>query len=663
MKKLLLLMLILLSAVGLVFANGEKESTEKKADPAMEKSMAADNAVWTGDYGESPSLNALVKSGKLPPVNERLPENPMVATATDVGMYCTEFTMIDTRGGKGRYAMMAAEMPWFEPDPANVNNIRPALAESVEVSADAREYTITLRKGLKWSDGHPYTSEDVEFFFEEMLTDDDINGRSLPLPDASFATVTVDVQDEQTFTLKFKNPNGLALQQMATIRGKSLVVYPKHYVKDFMPRFNPKAADEAKEAGFTNVAEYFMAMCPSHWDFGIKADMPVLGAWVAVKDFDETENVWVVKRNPYYWRVDQDGRQLPYMDSMKMLYSDDLNGVILRVANGEVDFRYQLGGLSAKPVLMENADRAGIKVFDIEQDWGPNIEMGWNLNTPNEWVREIVNQKDFRIAMSLAINRPEINEGIFLGTSEPFQMSPKPETSLYDPEFSNMYIEYDPAKANSLLDSLGLDKKDSAGFRQYKNGERVSFVLNYGSNQNAWITEIYEYIKSHWEKVGVELILAPSKTVSQIRDAGEFDFWAQTGPNNWIFLNPKGFLPVNNSYYVDGGRWVSYWKYMLSGVEEENMLEPPANVKKALELYMKVQAASSQEEGQEYMEEIISIAKENFYKIGVLKGNTEVLVFTKEMHNIPEDMLKSWTKSAPQFAQPYTWWKDGTAVR
>jgi peptide/nickel transport system substrate-binding protein len=616
-----------------------------------------------GNTGNHPLQTVLVKAGKIPSVTERLPVNPMVAQATEVGMYCSEFTLIANRGDKGRYTLLAAEMPWFEPDPANINNIRPAMAESVEVSDDAREYTITLRKGLKWSDGHPYTSEDVEFFFEELINNEEINGSSIPLPDSSFRTVTVDVINSETFVLKFANPNGLALQQMATIGGKSLVTYAKHYASQFLTKYNSKVKAQAEEAGFTNVAEYFAAKCPSHWSHGTIAAMPVLSAWMATEDWDETDNAWTVVRNPYYWRVDQDGRQLPYMDKLKVLVSDDLNSVILRVANGEVDFRYQLGGLSAKPVLMQNADRAGIKVFDIEQDWGPNIELGWNLNTDNKALHEIVNQKDFRIAMSVAINRPEINEGLFLGTSEPFQMSPKPETSLYDPEFSSMYIEYDPVKANQLLDGLGLNKRDSAGYRLLKNGERLSFVLNYNSNQNAWITEIYEYIKSHWKEVGVELIMSPSKTTSQIRNSGDFDFWAQTGPNNWIFLNPKGFLPVNNSYFVDGGHWVAYWRYMLTGVKEDNMLEPPANVKKGLELYRKVLAASSQEEAQKDMEEIIALAKDNFYKIGILKGNTEVLVFTKEMHNIPSDMLKTWTKSAPQFTQPYTWWKEGTALK
>ena len=654
MKKIICLVLLLVTS-GIVFAAGQQDSDEITSDSTV---SGGANGVRRGEYAEAPSLAQLADEGRIPPLAERLPENPMVVEATELGYYGTFFSVIDQRGGQGRVQMLNAEMPWVEPDPENINNIRPALAENIIANDDSTEYTFTLRKGLKWSDGHPYTSADVEFFFEDLIKDNDINGASIQLPDASFSAVRVDVIDERTFVLKFDKPNGLALQQLATIRAKALVLYPAHYAKQFMPKYNSEVPELAKEEGFASVAEYFAAKCPTIGGLYNNADRPVLSAWMPVENFDDTKNIYTLKRNPYYWRVDQEGQQLPYLDELRVLFSDDINSIILRIANGEVDFRYQLGGISAKPILVENAEKSGIKVFDIEQDWGPIVELGWNLNTENETLRKVVNEKDFRIAMSLGINREEINEGVFLGLSEPYQMAPRPETSLYDPDFAKMHTEYDPARANTILDNLGLDKRDNSGFRLMENGERLSFILHFNNNQNAWIGEVYEYIRTHWQEIGVELILSPSKTVGQIRNSGDFDFWAQTGPNNWIFLNPKGFIPVNSSYFVDGGRWTAYWKYMQNGVESENMLKPPPSVMRALELYQLTQKSPNPEERLEYMREVIDIAKENFFKIGVLKGVGDLNIFREEMRNIPEQFLKSWTKSAPFFTQPYTWWKE-----
>ena len=210
-------------------------------------------AVTAANAGEAPELAAQVAAGTLPALEERLPANPLVVPVVEqIGVYSDAWHSAMVGG---------ADEPWVYRTVSYENLMRwtpdwsgviPNIAESVDVNDNATEYTFHLREGMKWSDGAPFTSADIQFWYEDLFTDEQFTpAPAEPFINVDGSPVAFEVIDETTFKFTFANPKGLFLQYLATARplDNATVRYPRHYLEKFHPKYNPNVADEIAAAG------------------------------------------------------------------------------------------------------------------------------------------------------------------------------------------------------------------------------------------------------------------------------------------------------------------------------------------------------------------------------------------------------------------------------
>ena len=469
-------------------------------------------------YNEAPELAAMVAAGDLPPVEERVGPEPLVLRPThEIGKY----------GGVWRRGFIGPN------DTANairaVNHDRllfwnpegteivPHMAKGWEVSADGKTTTIFLRKGHKWSDGHPFTADDFVWWYEYMYLNDDLNpskraeltvgGEQAVFTKVNETTVKITTV-EPYYVLPTYLSSTSALSGHARWGASALGGFaPAHYLKQFHPDFAEGGMDAvmkmAEDAGFDNWADFFKIR-NNAWN---NTELPMLTAWILEKPI--TEPVWVMKRNPYSIWMDEAGNQLPYMDKVQMTFGEDLEVLNLRAISGEFDQQARHMDLQKLPVMLDNAEQGNYTVRLDPTRHGGDAMLCPNLNYDGDpEVAKWLTNADFRRALSLGINRDQINEGLFLGLGVPGSIAPGDDT-IYSPgpdsEWRSLWSTHDPELANQMLDGLGLTEKDSEGFRMRSDGKGrlVIEMQTYRSFMD--FTELGEMVKEHWRDIGIDV--------------------------------------------------------------------------------------------------------------------------------------------------------------
>ena len=486
-------------------------------------------------WAEVPMLQPMVDAGTLPPMAERLPENPMVITPIEsVGTYGGDLNLALKRGDGthllrlvGYEGLFSWDLGWKE--------MLPNLASGFEVNADATEYTITLRKGVKWSDGSPFTTADVAFAYNDLLKNPDwLGGR----PDyiANPDDTTIEVVDDWTFKVKLAKPNGLYIFQLTNVDGTQIAIFNKAYCSQFHPTYNSNADADAKAAGLADWRALFEQKCPEmggaqRW---MDPARPTLEAWVVESPPDATAEFSIFTRNPYYFKVDTEGNQLPYLDRINFAVLNEGSEMVLRAMNGEIDFQDRnINALSQKPIYLENAEKGGFHLVDEIPASMNTMVLMFNQEANDTALRDIFRNRDFRVAMSHAIDRQEIIDAVYVGVGQPYQAAPRPESKYYDEEYATQYLEYDPDTANAMLDAIGLDKRDGEGFRLRPDGKRLSInVETFDTARPDWVDQL-EIIKQQWVKVGVDLQVKviDRNLVDEHREANlhEMQIWGGDG--------------------------------------------------------------------------------------------------------------------------------------
>ncbi len=371
--------------------------------------------VAASKYKEAPALAELAKSGKLPAVADRLPQSPMVVKPTEkVGVYGGTWRM-GTLGGNDSlsfqrvfaYEPLLRWMPDF-------SGYLPNVAESFTPNADSTEYTVKLRKGMKWSNGKPFTTADVKFWYEDVLLNTEITAK----PDIVFTSggkvVEVKIIDDSTFTFKFAGPYGFFPLRMSN--NAAPISYPAEYLKQFHTKYNPDAAKNATAAGAKSWVEYFTQKATYY----VNIELPTLYAWNLATAYGSNSSVLSVERNPYYWKVDTEGNQLPYIDKLQYTIHQNLDTLTLQALNGEIDMQYRhFGTLNNKPIFFENQAKGNFKLVPVTSALANGVCIYPTLTTKDPTVRALLNNKDFRIGLSYAINRKEFIDLIFFGPGHP----------------------------------------------------------------------------------------------------------------------------------------------------------------------------------------------------------------------------------------------------
>ena len=450
----------------------------------------------TGKYNEAPMLAELVAAGELPPVDERLPDDPKVKEVVEeIGQYggtINAFAInMDSWNDMGEVIGGSSFLLDITPD----NEIVPDLAAGYELAPDGKSMTLSLRPGTKWSDGHPFTADDIVFMFEDMHWNDEVSTWNL------YGRVNrIRKIDDYTVQFEMDNPYPVLPVVMVTWPGGEIASYaPKHYLKKWHIKYNEDAEALAKEEGFDNWWEAFN----SHQIFYPTTDtnQPTTMPW----EFEEqTATVKYFKRNPYFYQVDPAGNQLPYIDDV-VVTAVNKEVYQAKIMSGESDIAVALTSMENYSLYKENEQAGGYRVIAVPGVNASEAAFSINQNHPDPALREIFNDVRFRRALSTALNRDEINETVYFGLGTPRQATTLANASFYKPEWgeAHPYLAYDPDDANELLDEMGLTARDADGFRLVPGGDTLVLLLEYPESFPD--PTMFELMKEYWEDVGLKI--------------------------------------------------------------------------------------------------------------------------------------------------------------
>jgi peptide/nickel transport system substrate-binding protein len=623
---------------------------------------------FPSEFGEAPMLAEMVNAGSLPPVAERLPVREdllVIKPLQEIGKYGGTWRRGFTGPGDGQNGHRVAGGDRFVFwDADEFPKVVPNLAKGWEISEDGTQITLFLREGLKWSDGQPFTANDAMFWYEHMYQ----NAELVPVRSAFFNTdegAKMEMVDDYTLTFTFPFANSLFLE----VLGSSVNVFgghavmgntamggyaPAHYMQQFHPDFVDKAAlDElvAKE-GFDNWVNLFKDK--NTW--ARNPDLPTLTPWKTVNPI--TTDNWVLERNPYYYGVDTEGNQLPYIDRISMTLAENLEVLNLRAIAGEYDYQSRHISLANLPVLLENAEKGNYTIHLDPAQHGADAGLQVNLSyEADPEIAKLLHTADFRRALSLAINRNKINEIIFLGIGKPGS-AVVAESSPFNPgpEYRELWAPADGdfEQANQMLDALGLTNKDAEGYRlRSDNGERIIIEI---PSIPAFIqfTQIGEMIKEDWAQIGIfaNVVEQERTLVEQRRAANELQifFWQNDGTDE-LYLYPYHALPVADTSGT--GPAIGNW-YASGGTSGIEPTDP--KVKEVLDLFSQG-LKGTPEERVTLGQEIWKIITDEVWTIGTVGQSGAfmgVRIVKNNMGNIPSRQFNIQAGQTPNISRPAT---------
>lgn len=569
------------------------------------------------EYKEAPQLAELVAAGSLPPVNERLPGNPLVVEPVEtIGKY----------GGTWRTAVLGgADQHVFQRYVGYDHLVRwapewdeviPSVASAFEISADNRTYTFTLRPGMRWSDGEPLTADDFMFYVNDVTLHPVIGGQG----NNPYAAEKI---DDYTFSVTFERPNGLFMQQELCGLNSAWTQNPKHYLSQFHETYNTTNLDQlVADAGAADWAELFRTRGGIIPGSPVNAlwtnpDLPRLHAWTMVEPYGVGTRV-TFERNPYYYAVDTEGNQLPYIDGLHYDVTEDLQVLLLKALNGELDMHMRHFCTSRnKPVIAEALETAQLEFFDANPSiMNTDIYM-LNMTHKNPALREIFQNKDFRIGLSHAINRQQVIDVVYVSQGEPWQAAPKVETPYYNETLAKQYTEYNVDLANEFLDKV-LPEKDGDGWRLRPDGQRLTFVVEIAATgEFPEMVDTGVLVIEDWRAVGIDVqMLSEDRSLFVARaDANDHDaaVWPGGSGLQDALLNPYNYMAFPGMRF--GVPWVYWWTEQAEPKAEPE--EPPAAIKAQQDLYDQIRATSDTDEQTRLLNDILTIAQEQFWVIGI----------------------------------------------
>jgi peptide/nickel transport system substrate-binding protein len=632
--------------------------------------LILDPAKWPKKFGEAPMLAELVKAGKLPPVQERIPEEPMVIKPLQsIGKYGGTWRRAFTGPGdseNGNRIVSTDKILFWD---YTGTKVMPCTAKDWKVSDDGRVIAILLRKGMKWSDGAPFTADDFIFWYEDIYLNKDLQ----PTPNPDFMVNgkpgSLRKRDDYTVVFEFPEPNYLFVDILAGSTamgggqatqqhfGRTMGAYmPAQYLKQFHPKYVSKEEldRKVKSAGFDG----WVSLIKNRWDWRLNTELPVLGPWKTVTPINTP--TWVLERNPYYYAVDTQGNQLPYIDRISMGLAENLEVVNLRAIAGQYDLQERHTALAKLPVFLENRAKGN---YDVRLDPALNgSDATLQTNQAYDADPEIakwLQTRDFRRALSLGIDRDQLNETFWLGVGTPGSVAPA-ESMPYSPgpEWRKKWSTHNPKQANEMLDKLGLTKKDAEGYRLRTDGKgRIRLELLTAAGSFIPHTAISEMIKEQWKKIGIG---ADVKEVERNlfftrinNNEQQIAIWLNDG-SEVLYLFPRHALPVDPVEALLGhpiARW-----YASGGQQGKEPKDP--QLKKALELFRSA-AGKKPQERIKIAQEIWKIMVDEQYSIGTVGQSPAAMgvrIVSKRMGNIPSRQINAQHARTPCSSHPSTFY-------
>ena len=481
----------------------EDPIVDEPEDEPVDEPVVAEPTPPVSQYNESPMLAERVAAGDLPPVDERLPEEPRVCPVLEsIGLYGGTLTVgdltMDLSGGDGHMAM---DRPNWLRISQDITEAVPHILSDWEVSDDFTQVTCYMRKGMKWSDGEPLTTEDIRYWYEDMVLNTEITPLVHSFLRWGGEVMELSIIDDYTFTLTFAAPHPsfvlVNMAHMIGIGGNNTFV-PAHFLKQFHINYNDQANDLAQEEGL----DFWYQLHGRENNRAQSIDRPKLESFIPVRD---TPTMAFLERNPYYHAVDPEGNQLPYIDRMNMDRAADLSVYDAKVVGGTYDFAAFQLRILFYATYAEGAAASDARMITWESGKGSECHYSVNMNYEDDEWREVFSDDRFRQALSLAINRAEINDIIYFGTASETQMTVIPVSRHYRPEYAQAYAEYDPDRANALLDEMGLEW-NAAGTHRLWPESKVPVIIAFSMAEiETPKGPITELVEEYWKDIGIEI--------------------------------------------------------------------------------------------------------------------------------------------------------------
>lgn len=605
-------------------------------------------------FQEAPMLTEMVEAGTLPPVEERLPVNPTVVNAVEVGSYGGSWQRA-YRGPGDRWGptkLMEERVLKWRMSADDTAELVPGYIESYSVNEDSSAFTFTLLEGLKWSDGVPVTTEDVRFWYEDIF----LNEAIVPTIDPTFAPggvpMKVEIADERTFTVSFEQPYVYFLQILAKDStgepslDRPSFLFPKHYLSQFNNKYTSEEELAAAAAEF-NVETWrelwgSSGAVTGWWQ---NPDLPVITAW-RMKTPAPAEVV-VMERNPYYYAVDQEGNQLPYIDRIEHRLFQEAENLNLMIAQGQIGMQGRYINSADYTFYRENEERGGYSVMT-------GIGAGtWammpNLNVKDEVLRDLYETDAFREALSIGIDRELINELAFSALAEARQVSPISGSPYFNAELEQYRATYEPDRANQLLDEIGLAERDSAGYRLRSDGQRLAIVIE---GNNASFSDALELLTDNMADIGVELLvrIIDRTQWDNNRDNNDFQMqWIGFDRLSVVSADPRrmmGWDGFANQYFV--------W-YNTDG---ESGIEPPEDhaIREIYALWDEASQAATIEAADEAVNALIAKFVTEGWVIGVVGEEPAFFIVSDNFKNMRNNVVMDDILRSPGNAQPQQMW-------
>jgi peptide/nickel transport system substrate-binding protein len=633
--------------------------------------IVTDAAQMPKAFREAPMLADLVKSGQLPPVEQRLPAEPMVLKpAHEIGRYGGTWRRAFTgpADGENMNRIMATDKLLFVDYTGD--KIVASIARDWKLSDGGRTITLSLRKGLKWSDGQPFTADDLMFWYEDLYSNKELTPTPSPDMTINGQPGTFEKVDDYTVAAKFPEPYPMFVDVLAgfTTTGSGHALggggggggggnvqggyAPAHYLKQFHPKYTPAAQlDQAiKAAGQEN----WVGLIKLKNDYQLNPECPVMTPWRTVTP-NNTPN-WVLERNPYFWAVDTDGNQLPYIDKVSLSLAENLEVANLRAMAGELDEQTRHMDLQKLPAFLENREKSNYAVRLDPQAESAQTSLQFNLsyNADPEIAKWLTN-KDFRRALSMGIDRDQINEAFFLGTGTPGSVAPADDApDSPGPEWRTKWSTYDPKQANDLLDKIGLDKKDSEGFRlRTDTPDRLRIeITTVAAAFLPWAQQM-EMVAQQWRKIGVQAdIKDTERNLAVTRNQNnETQIYVWGAGTEDLFLFPRHELPVEPIEPFTGPLYAKW--YATAGAAGTKPTDP--DLLKAMEL-LRSGAGVEQAERMQIGKQIRQLIVDNQWVIGTVGFVPNVRVISNKMGNEPERIAWKSRCRTPGATHPSTYY-------
>ena len=608
-------------------------------------------------YSEAPSLAKKVVAGDLPPVEERLPLNPRKLNfqnlGLDIGKYGGSIRMLMARAKDARQMSVYGYSRLVGYNPKTFE-LEADILDHFEVK-EGRSFTFILRKGHKWSDGHPLTSEDFRYWWDDVANNKELSPVGPPkvMTVAGEAPV-FEVINKYKFRYTWPNPNPDFLPRLAG--ASPLYIYrPAHYMRQFHKKYTaPNILKRTvKRSKQRNWATLHNKMDNLYRNDNI--ELPVLQPWVCISKPSASRLIF--KRNAFFHRVDPKGKQLPYTDSFVFTIANN-KLIPAKTGTGEVDLQARYLRFDDYTFLKKGEERSPYSTRLWKTAKGAHLALFPNLNVNNTILRKLLRDVRFRRALSLGIHRHEINQVIYYGLAIGGNNTVLPDSPLYKPEYRQKWTQFDLLKANQILDEIGLVKRDASGIRLLSDGSPLHLIIE-TAGESTEQTDVLELVRDSWLKLGIKIFTKPSqRNVFRNRIfSGETAMSIWSGVENGIVTadsSPAEFAPTSQQS-LQWPKWGQYFE--TSGKAGEK--PEGKHITQLLKLHQQWQTETTKDNKFKIWEKILRIHADQVYSIGLVAAVLQPVVVSNTLKNVPVSAIYNWNPGAHfGIYNPDTFWFD-----